>query len=283
MPELPEVETLRRRLQEVLPGKTIVQVTQHHPKSLQADLAWLYDQTIKEVKRKAKILQFDLGPDKNLLTHLKMTGQLIFIDSNQNRVGGGHPTADWVQNLPAKHTRITYSFDDGSQLFFNDQRLFGWMKAMTDAEVDQEFSKYAHDIDQPEVTLEYLYPLLQRRRSAIKVVLLDPKVVSGLGNIYVCDALNLAQISPFRPANSLSQAEAGRLLEASKRVIQLGVENNGTTFDGSYVNIDGLAGGYQNLALVYAREGETCKNCGGTIQKEKLAGRGTYYCPNCQL
>ena len=112
---------------------------------------------------------------------------------------------------------------------------------------------------------------------------MDSSLVGGVGNIYAADALNKAKISPFRPAKSLSKKETSRLLAAARSVIERAIELGGTTFDGHYVNVDGLAGGYQGEALVYGREGEACKNCGAKIQKKKLGGRGTYFCANCQV
>lgn len=281
MPVLPEVESLKQKLKAVLPGKVFASADSYHPKSFHGELYELINLEVKDVTRRAKVLRFHLNADQSLITHLKMTGQLIYLDENQ-RLGGGHPTADWVQQLPSSHTRIHYWFDDGSQLFFNDQRLFGWMKLLPDSEVESYFSTMAPDIDQPEVTVEYLSPLFQRRSQAIKQVIMDPKVVSGVGNIYACDALNVAQISPFRPAKSLSPEETGRLLAAMKQVIAEGIELGGTTFDGKYVDISGFAGGYQNKLRVYGREGEICPQCGGEIIKQKLGGRGTYFCSVCQ-
>lgn len=281
MPELPEVETIRRRLHQVLPGKQIVSVEVFHPKSFTGEIASITQQPIQQVTRKAKVLTIEL-PTTNIVTHLKMTGQLIWKHGDQ-RVGGGHPTADWIQDLPSKHTRIHYTFDDGSSLFFNDQRLFGWMRVMDAQQHQAELAKYGPDIIDDEASAEYLYERFQNKRVPVKVALLDGSIVAGLGNIYVCDALNKAQISPFRRTHTLSLNDVERLIVACKAVVELGIELEGSTTDGMYVSIDGMAGGYQTKMLVYGREGEPCYNCGGTIAKEKIAGRGTYFCPDCQV
>jgi len=281
MPELPEVETIRRRLAEVLPGKQIRQVDLHSTRSFGGDSSLLVGRTITKVTRRAKVLQFEFDFEAALLTHLKMTGQLIYV-AGESRVGGGHPTADWTQSLPSAHTRISYYFTDQTELHFNDMRLFGWMRLLSPAEVATEFAKYGPDINQPDLTVEYLAQQLQTRRVALKLALLNPTVVAGLGNIYVCDTLNLARLSPFRPANSLTIQEVERLFEAARAIIDRGIALNGTTFDGKYVTVDGLAGGYQNEALVYGRAGAACLNCGSTITKVQQAGRGTYYCGVCQ-
>jgi len=281
MPELPEVETIRRRLARVLPGKKILQVEALHPKSFLGSEAQLTGSTITDVDRRAKILRFKLDSDYSLLTHLKMTGQLIYVDKDQ-RLGGGHPTADWVQALPSRHTRITYQLSDQASLFFNDQRIFGWMKLLPTEEADQLFTDMAPDINHQAVTVDYLQQALKRRTQSIKQAIMNNDIVCGVGNIYACDALNIAKISPHRPANSLDKIELTTLLEAMQQVIKEGIDLGGTTFDGKYVDISGFAGGYQHKLRVYGREGEQCHQCGGTIVKEKLGGRGTYFCSMCQ-
>lgn len=281
MPELPEVETVKRRLQRVLPGLQVVETVVYHPKSLSGRLELLQGSTLMAVERQAKQLRLRLNNQHSVLVHLKMTGQLIVVSAH-GRVGGGHPTADWVQQLPSKHTRVSISLSDGSWLHFNDQRLFGWLKVLPDEEVEQIWQQLAPDIDLPLVTSEWLAPRLARRRSAIKKVLLDGTVVSGLGNIYVCEALHLAQIHPWKNAAKLSLPEISRLVQSAQHVIQLGIEHQGTTFDGQYVTADGLAGGYQDMARVYGRSGLPCPVCGTQIEKAPLAGRGTYFCPKCQ-
>ncbi len=288
MPELPEVETIVRKLDQVLPGKVVVKIVVFHLKSWQGPVPeTLAGYRIVQVTRRAKVIRIVLLHPKtldktNFLVHLKMTGQLIYVDPQQ-RLGGGHPTADWVDKLPSKHTRIAFELNDQATLFFNDQRLFGWVKVMSDEEVESVFAKLAPDIIDEQVTVEYLKPLLARRSQAIKQVIMDTAVMCGVGNIYACDALNLARIHPERPAKSLSTAEIEQLLNATKQVINQGIELGGTTFDGKYVDIDGLAGQYQSIVRVYGREGKECLYCQGPITKTKLGGRGTYYCLKCQI
>ena len=282
MPELPEVETLKRRLQEILPGKIITAIKVLHDKSFGGNPKQLQNQKILDVTRKAKIIRIHLPNNLNILTHLKMTGQLIFTD-NGNRVGGGHPTADWVKNLPSKHTRLIYDFTDGSKLYFNDQRIFGWMKLMSDGEVELEFSKYGPDINEDALTASYLQEKFSNRRIPIKQAIMMNPIMAGLGNIYACDALNIAQISPFRPAKSLSFKELEKLLVAAKQVIKEGLEYGGTTYDGKYVHVDGMSGSYQDIMRVYGLKGEKCQQCGGEIVKAKIGGRGTFYCESCQV
>lgn len=286
MPELPEVETIRRRLSTLLPGKILKLIDKRHPKSFHGATQDVLGLTVKAVSRRAKILYIQLSTGRNLMIHLKMTGQLIFwgeVEGKKQKVGGGHPTSDWIYDLPSSHTRVILTFDDGSRLFFNDMRIFGWIKVMTDDQIEKEFAKLGPDINDPQLTVHYLMEKLARRSIPIKQALMINQIVAGVGNIYASDALNLAKISPFRSANSLTQLEMKRLLSATQEVIEEGIKLGGTTFDGKYVNLEGLAGGYQDHLLAYGRQGESCFNCGGTISKAKLGGRGTYFCPDCQL
>lgn len=281
MPELPEVETIVRKLAAVLPGKSITQAVALHPKTFIGDIQAVMGKKIVSVARRAKIIRIQFNNHHSLIVHLKMTGQLIYVDGQQ-RIGGGHPTPDWVNALPSKHTRVWFGFANGEKLFFNDQRLFGWIKLLTDSEVEQVFSALAPDVNTSAFTADYLAQKLINRSQSIKQLLMDTKIVSGIGNIYVCDALNLAQINPFKSGKSLSKEEVQRIVEATKTIINKGIEMGGTTFDGMYVDIEGLAGDYQSVVRVYGRAGKPCSNCQGTIIKTQLGGRGTYYCSICQ-
>jgi len=281
MPELPEVETIKRRLAQVLPNKVIANAVAHSARSFSGQISELIGQKIIGLHRRAKVLEIKLDSDQSLLTHLKMTGQLIFMH-DEVRIGGGHPSADWVRSLPSTHTRIEYTFTDGSKLFFNDMRLFGWMRLLSAKDVQLEYDKYGPDVIDPALSAAYLYEQFQKRRTPIKQVIMDSSLIGGIGNIYACDALNLARISPFRPANSLTFSEVEELLAAARTVIELAISLNGTTFDGSYVTADGMSGGYQNKVLAYGREGQPCYNCSTPLKKKTLGGRGTYYCEVCQ-
>lgn len=281
MPELPEVETVVRRLSTVLPGKTIQSTVIRMEKSFAGSPEDLKGKKIVAVTRKAKLIRIHLENSTSLLVHLKMTGQLLYTD-NTVRLGGGHPTADWINALPSAHTRVWFELDNNARLFFNDQRIFGWVKHLSEEDVFSEFSNYAPDVIDEEITTDYFWHHVKKTTRVIKTVLLDSKVMSGLGNIYVCDALNVAQISPYRKAHTLSKAEAQRLLEAAKDVLHKGIMLGGATIE-HFRHVDGFSGNYQKEVVVYGREGEPCFNCGATILKEKIAGRGTYFCPECQI
>ncbi len=282
MPELPEVETIRRRLTEVIIGQRIVGIEVIKSKSLVGLTESVIGKKITGVDRGAKILSINTDGEYSILVHLKMTGQIIVM-SGDKRVGGGHPTADWVQTLPSAHTRVIIRFEDpDTTLFFNDQRVFGWMKIVDAAQKKQEFAKYGPDINTEAANSEYFWQGLQRTSRPIKVRLMDGTFIAGVGNIYACDALNLAKLSPYLPSKELTRKQSDLLLKTSKKVIQRGIELHGTTFDGKYVSVDGFAGGYQEEILAYGRAGQPCKNCNTSIIKTTLAGRGTYYCPDCQ-
>lgn len=288
MPELPEVETIARKLHQALQDKEIASVSVLHPKIWQGENPeHIRDYQVDKVTRTAKVLQIWLSSRTAglqplfLLIHLKMTGQLIYVDQDK-KVGGGHPTADWVSQLPGKHTRAVFEFTDNSKLFFNDQRIFGWIKAVPESDLGAHLGHLALDIIDPQVTPAYFQQKIARRSQPIKQVLMDNSVASGVGNIYACDALNLAKLHPLRPANSLSEEEIKTLVAAAKEIISKGIELGGTTFDGKYVDISGMAGQYQSVVRVYGREGQACLNCGSTITKTKVGGRGTYFCPVCQ-
>jgi formamidopyrimidine-DNA glycosylase len=282
MPELPEVETIARRLSVKLIGRRILSVVVLRSKSWSGQSELVIGQPIVAVKRRAKILiiEFDQSPI-SLLIHLKMTGQLIHVDENKKKVGGGHPTTDWIDELPGKHTRVILELDDGSTLFFNDMRVFGWMKVVTEAEKTEELANYGPDIIDSKITDTWFYQQLQKKSQSIKQAIMDSSFIAGVGNIYACDGLHLAGISPTRSAKSLKLKEASRLLEALQTVINLGIELGGATIQ-NYKNVDGLAGKYQLERRVYARETEPCVVCGQLLLRIKQGGRSTFYCTQCQ-
>ena len=283
MPELPEVETIARQLNQVLPGRVIKSVQVLREKSFVGGKQEVFRLKISKVGRKAKniIIEFT-NQDLVILIHLKMTGQLIFMEGKK-RVVGGHPTADWVNDLPSKHTRVIIKFIDGSTLFFNDMRVFGWVKVVGKLQWLEDRKKFPPDVIDPEFTLKYLTEVLKRSSRAVKLVLVDQTKIGGLGNIYVNDALYLSHTKPTRKANSLEVAEIGRLHKASVRVIKRGIEVGGAS-ENTYRHKNGMGGEYQEEFLIYKRVGERSglSGCEGIIEKIKLGGRGTYYCPKCQ-
>ena len=281
MPELPEVETIVRELDRVLPGKKITTVSVLRAKSFIGDEKELVGKTIGSVERRSKmtVVGFSHYP-KKLVIHLKMTGQLIYL-SGTHRVVGGHPTPDWVNELPSKSTRIVMELDNGAKLFFNDLRVFGWMKIIQNSEFRIQESRMPPDVTSEEFTVEYFAKVLGKSGRPIKLVLMDQAKFGGVGNIYANDALYLARISPKRKAKEITEKEEGELYEAVKKVINLGIKYGGASVD-KYVDAAGMGGKYQEHFLIYGRNGQKCTRDGDVIKKIKLGGRGTYYCPGCQ-
>lgn len=282
MPELPEVETVRKRLQEVLPGKTLVGVDIFHAKPARFSAEQITGRKILEVRRRSKNIIIDLEDDISLIVHLKMTGQLIFVDQQKKRVGGGHPNSDWTDNLPNSHTRLAFHTSENQTLFFNDQRIFGWVVQAPSSTILDLYTAYGPDANSEGFSLSEFQAALSKRSVPIKVAIMDAKIVAGVGNIYASESLWWAKILPLRKANSLSPTQVKHLYEAIKKVIAYAIELGGTTFDGKYVDIYGLTGKYQHELKVYGQQGTACQRCQTTILKIKQAGRSTFYCPNCQ-
>lgn len=285
MPELPEVETVRRKLDTLLRQRSLQHIEVLREKSflhfpaVQLDIT---KQRVVEVQRRAKILHIVFDGKRDLLIHLKMTGQLIFIDPAGERSGGGHPTADWVTALPSKHTRVIFSFSDGSKLFFNDQRVFGWIRSPLKQEVNQEFSNYGPDINDPNLSVIYLLRQAKRRSIPIKQFIMDNTVICGVGNIYASESLFRIGLHPATPTKQVTEKQMTKLLQAMQMIIARAIELGGTTFDGKYVGVDGFSGGFQHELQVYGREGQPCLHCSTLILKIKQGGRSTFYCPQCQ-
>ncbi len=287
MPELPEVETVRAGLSKLLPGKKIKSVTHDWPKSFpnaKTDVqAFLLNAQVVDIRRRAKVLLIDLSSKYSLVIHLKMTGQLVF-RSKTKRFGAGHPNASLVGDLPDKSTRVVITFTDGSQLFFNDQRKFGWMRLLPTVEVEQLdfFQKVGPEPLTADFTAAQFSSRLQRRaKSGIKAVLLDQTVVAGIGNIYADESLWAAKIHPETKVQDVPASQIKALYTQLRRILQLAIEKGGST-DRNYVNAEGKRGSYLSFAQVFRRQDQPCPRCGTTIIKLKVAGRGTHICPYCQ-
>jgi formamidopyrimidine-DNA glycosylase len=304
MPELPEVETVRIGLARLLPGRSVAQATFDWPKSFpnapEDVRQFLVGAAIVAVRRRAKILIIDLSSDYSLIIHLKMTGQLVFIGPTVTatvtpvagertpepdlRFGAGHPNDSLIGELPDKSTRVTLSFADGSRLFFNDQRKFGWMRLLPTLEIANLdfFQKVGPEPLAADFTWQAMRErLLRRPNSGIKAVLLDQTVVAGIGNIYADESLWGAQIHPATLVKNLTAEQFHRLYEELIFVLELSIEKGGST-DRNYVNAEGRKGSYMTFARVFRREGQACPRCGAIILKTRVAGRGTHTCPHCQ-
>lgn len=288
MPELPEVETVRRGLAGFLPGRVVMGVEYDWPKSFPnatEDVeSFLIGAKILEVKRRAKVLLVELDSKYSLVIHLKMTGQLVFVASDV-RFGAGHPSDSLIHELPDKSTRVTFEFDDGSKLFFNDQRKFGWVRLLPTAEVPNiDFMKRLgpEPLSADFTQADFKERLGRRPNTNIKAALLDQTVLAGIGNIYADEGLWSAKIHPSTLVKNVSSAKSNALYEALRKVLHLSIQKGGSS-DKNYVNAEGKKGSYLTFANVFRREGKPCPRHPDTmIQKLRVAGRGTHICPKCQ-
>lgn len=289
MPELPEVETVRSGLQQLLPGRTVRAVTHDTAKGFPnaaSDVAQFFvGSSITGVRRRAKVLLIDLSTDYTLVIHLKMTGQMVFVSSG-TRFGAGHPNDSLVHQLPDNSTRVTIDFTDGSQLFFNDQRKFGWMRLLPSVEVPNiDFmQKVGPEPLEADFTSTVLYDRLQRRKNTnIKAAILDQTVLAGVGNIYADESLWGAKIHPGTLVKNVSKTHIKDLHQELQFVLNLAIEQGGSS-NHTYVNAEGKKGSYMHFARVFRREGQACpRHPNVIIEKLKVAGRGTHICPVCQV
>lgn len=288
MPELPEVETIRIGLQEHLVGQVINSVEILHPKTVQAPKALVEAHVvgvkISSLQRRAKLLFIHLNNGYSLVFHLKMTGQMVLIRKLGQRYAGGHPTRSMAEVLPDKSTKVIFTFGNGDTLYFNDQRVFGWVKLMLTIEIDNDslVKRLGPEPLTDAFSLKEFAAILKRRKgSSIKAVLLDQSAVSGIGNIYADESLHLAKIHPAKLAVNVTEAEAKRLHTAIKEIIALGIKYGGTSFS-HYVTPLGGTGDYFERARVFRKQGQICSVCGSEIVKIRVTGRGTHLCPTCQ-
>ncbi|MEK7548333.1 MAG: bifunctional DNA-formamidopyrimidine glycosylase/DNA-(apurinic or apyrimidinic site) lyase [Patescibacteria group bacterium] len=286
MPELPEVETIRLGLNQELVGRNILAVEVRLAKLFRGDQGVLVGAKILDITRRAKLLIWRLEKSW-LLIHLKMTGQLIFVPNSKTNqlVIGGHPDIAYDQPPPHRHTHITIKFNHGT-LYFNDLRQFGWFKILHSAEeLKNELAKYGPEYDWPEFNLTYWRSILgsplKTGRSRIKQVLLDQSLIAGIGNIYSDEILFEAGVLPKRLAGELSEEEAARLYRSIPKILKLALRYGGTS-SSDYRQLDGSRGAFLSLAKVYGRAGRPCKVCATTIERVKVAGRSSCYCPTCQ-
>lgn len=281
MPELPEVEVVRRGLQTHVVGKTITAVRVHHPRAVRrheagpADLtARLLDARITGTDRRGKylwlLLEKQADPDVALVVHLGMSGQMLL---------GAVPRAD--------HVRISALLDDGTVLSFADQRTFGgWMLAdlvtVDGSVVPEPVAHLARDPLDPRFDADAVIKVLRRKHSEIKRQLLDQQVVSGIGNIYADEALWRAKVNGARIAETLTRRQLMAVLDAAAEVMREALAKGGTSFDSLYVNVNGESGYFDRSLDAYGREGENCRRCGAVMRREKFMNRSSFYCPRCQ-
>jgi formamidopyrimidine-DNA glycosylase len=351
MPELPEVETIKRQLGKALVGQTIIDVQVLKPKSFHGEPNSIINSQIVGIRRFGKVLVIDLKSQRSeirsqmsLVIHLKMTGQLIYepvsVETHSNaslrRITGGHSTKDFTGQLPGKHTRVVIFLTERSDstvlstggtelkpsrrvkqqvqnqaselslpdsiairqrwrrirsgkktatLFFNDQRIFGWIKVIPTDQVEKLPFIARLGPESSDISEEQWSKIFHSSKKAVKLRLLDQYQIAGLGNIYANDALWLAKIHPQKSSRILTDAELTKLHQACNFILNEGISYGGATAtDGQYIDLRGIRGKYQEHFKVYQRTGADClrPKCSGIIQKISLAGRGTFWCPVCQ-
>jgi formamidopyrimidine-DNA glycosylase len=270
MPELPEIETIKRYLEKDLIGRKIKDVRILNKKSFIGDKKKILNSKILKIERRGKMLVFRLNNGLNLIFHLKLTGQLLFYYTNSNE-----SLNKWQR---IRYTRVIFILDKGF-LIFNDARKFGWVRVLDDKGLNNELSKIGKEPF--DLNFKYLKEIFSKTKRPIKIVLMDQEKIAGLGNIYANEALFLAKIHPLKPANKLKDNQIKNLLSSIKKVIKKAIKLQGTSFR-FYAKPDESKGGYQEEFLVYQRKNEKCLRCKSKIKYIKIGGRGSFYCSNCQ-
>lgn len=285
MPELPEVEMVRRQLEDKVVGKEIAAVEVRADKSAGNDpdfASSLVGKKIEGIERVGKYLFFALSDDSYLTSHLRMTGRLIFVSADDSEeFGGGHALSSIPESQPHKHTRLIFTFADGSHLYYNDMRKFGYVKRATSEEVAAQKNALGVEPVSDEYSLEEFNDILRDRKTTVKAALLKQSDIAGLGNIYVDEACWRAGVRPDRQAGNLTNGQVEALFAATSSVLEDAIAHGGTTFR-DYVDTEGEHGNFTDKLAVFGREGEECPRCGEVIEKSRVAGRGTHICPRCQ-
>ena len=272
MPELPEVETVKNTLLHLIKGKTIRDIDVFYDKIIRHSTVTEFkknynNKTLKDIQRYGKYLIF-IFDDIALISHLRMEGKYFIKNTDSPR---------------EKHEHIIFYFTDGSTLRYHDTRKFGTMDIcqIDDIYKDSPITKLGYEPFHKDLTLDYLHNKLQKKSIPIKSSLLDQSIITGLGNIYVDEVLFNCKIHPETKSNTLSSKQLKDIIKYSKEVLNKAIQLGGTTIR-SYTSSLGVTGRFQNELLVHLRKDEPCYLCGTNIERIKVNGRGTYYCPSCQ-
>jgi formamidopyrimidine-DNA glycosylase len=302
MPELPEVETIRRDLQKTLVNEVIAKVkvlgaTSVKPEPKQFTKI-LKDLKITSVERRAKLLIFNFDKeDCHMLVHLKMTGQFMHVGDDKVLSGAyalskikkglafesedNSKLRHKARELPDSWTRVQFDFESGSQLFFNDIRRFGYLAIVDSASKQKTLDNYGIEPFKKDFTLENFQKVFKGRKTLLKALLLNQKLIAGLGNIYVDELCFYAGVRPGKRVNRVTRKQIELLHEGCELILKKALDNRGTSFS-DYRDASGEKGNNQSFLKVYGREGEKCTQCSALIVKIKLTGRGSSYCPKCQ-
>lgn len=278
MPELPEVETIKRKLQPNIKNKIISDIKILSPKNFIGNKKDVVNKKIINVERFGKVLVINLNNNKYLNIHFKLSGQMLFSKNVNNAIFKNRIPFTKGNRLPANTTRIIIKFKDNSGLFFNDLRKFGWIKV-----TDKPLIPKGIDVMSSKFTSKLLFRLTRKTHRSIKILLMDQDLITGIGNIYANDSLFLAKIYPLKSADSLNRKEVETLHEGIIKEINLGIKDQGSSgADEAFILPDGSKGKHQRHFLVYQRENQPCSNCKTLIKRIKHGGRSSFYCPKCQ-
>lgn len=278
MPELPEVETIKRQLKPNVIGKIISDIEIISPKNFVGNKNDVIGKKIISIDRYGKILVFKLANNKFINVHFKLSGQILFSKNVNKAVFKNIIPFTGGNRMPANTTRVIIKFSDGSGIFFNDLRKFGWIKISC-----QPLKPKGIDVLDKDFTVKYLNIIIKKTRKPIKVLLMDQDLITGIGNIYANDSLFLARIHPQRLSNSLTENEVTLLYKTIKQTIREGIKDLGSSgADEAFILPDGSRGGHQRNFLVYQREGKPCLVCKTIIKRVKHNGRSSFFCSYCQ-
>ncbi|MFA4988017.1 MAG: DNA-formamidopyrimidine glycosylase [Candidatus Omnitrophota bacterium] len=272
MPELPEVETIRKELQNKVAGRRIAKVCVYNPSVIREPSSAAFQKklrglSIKKVMRRGKLLVFELSNGTFLTVHLKMTGQLVL----SSEAKGG--------SALSKDSRVGFHLSGGKMLNFNDQRMFGELR-LVDSLNNVRFIRNLGP-EPFDLTAGRFKEMLSKKKTKIKPLLMDQSFLSGIGNLYAAEILFRSRINPWRQAQSLSEKEKNCLYKETKKVLSSAIKHGGSSID-DYVRLSGKPGDYVRFHRVYGRENKPCFVCKTPIERRNQSGRGTYFCPNCQ-
>ncbi len=281
MPELPEVETVKNQLNKYIVGHTIKDVIINNQKIFEGNAKDIVGGKINSVQRFGKVLVINLDNDYSVVSHIKLTGQFIY--RGPNLLNPDNLSKKVTGGIGGIHTHVIFELDKNGFLYYNDVRRFGWIKIVkTQNVLEFPFIKKLGPEPFGKLDLETFKTIIQKTTRPIKVVLMDQEKIGGIGNIYANDALWDSKIHPSRKSNLLSNDESKNLYESILKVLQKGIDSGGAS-ELAFVTPDGAEGQYQFHTLVYDETGKLCRRCKKEkIVKYALAGRGTYFCPNCQ-
>ncbi|MDI9355276.1 MAG: bifunctional DNA-formamidopyrimidine glycosylase/DNA-(apurinic or apyrimidinic site) lyase [Cyanobium sp. MAG06] len=304
MPELPEVESIRLGLLKVLRGKIIYDIKIIRPKIVSSHsnkrvvnkdksiqfINGIKNKKIKDITRRAKNISIILEDNSVILIHLKMTGQLVYVDTNNNKTIGGHPIIEaYKDDLPNKHSCIIFDINKDSknkigQLFYNDVRQFGYVlyyDKMEDEIERRHFGKIGMEPFDKDFTLEYFIENIQKKNKSIKSILLEQSVVVGCGNIYSDEVCFASNVLPNKNCKKLNKEEMKRLYNNIKKILQKAIDNGGSSVS-DYLLADGSRGNYAKYHKVYGRGKLPCMKCKTILKNTIISGRNTVYCEECQ-